>query len=237
MAFFEKNTVKIKNIRFCKYRSSDDYDIAYYDKDFDLNDIAEVDYIMEPFSSWNGPAHAFLSFGFRNKDKVEYISISIEIRKKIGDYYSPFKGLFRNYEVMYVIADERDVIKLRANYRKDNVYLYPLKLKPAEVKSLFLKIISKVNKLSAKPEFYNTITNMCTISMVKHINDVVDQDLPKYSLEWFLPAFSDRLLYKLGLIDTNLPIDKIRDFYQINKLAEKYSNSDNFSARIRQGRI
>ena len=108
----------VRNIRNTTYRSTTDYTPAYYDKTFDLDKLTSVWYIVEPFSNWKGAAHTFLSFGFEDD---EYLAISVEIRKEEGEGFSAFKGLFKQYEVIYVIADERDVITVRTNHRRDDV--------------------------------------------------------------------------------------------------------------------
>src|SRR3989338_5727732 len=104
-AKIEGHTITIKDIRNFTYRTTTDYTPAYYDKTFDLKNLESVWYIVEPFKGY-GFAHTFLSFGFKGG---EYVSISVEIRKEKGEKFSPWKGLFNNYELMYVIADERDV--------------------------------------------------------------------------------------------------------------------------------
>jgi hypothetical protein len=118
---------------------------------------------VEPFSGIPGSAHTLLSFEFENDI---FVAISVEIRKEKGESYHPAKGLFDQYELMYVIGDEKDLIKLRANYRKDTVFLYPIKAEVEDIRSLFLDMIARTNKLKEKPEFYNTLTNTCTTNIV-----------------------------------------------------------------------
>src|SRR5262245_32746545 len=108
--------VTIHNIRNCTYRSEFDYDVAHYDHTFDLTRLRSVDYMVYPLSRGRWPAHTFVTFGF---DGPEYVVISIEVRKVRGDRFSAWRGLFRAYEIMYVIGDERDLIKLRTNHRRD----------------------------------------------------------------------------------------------------------------------
>ena len=104
----DDDSILIHNIRNTSYTSTTDYEVKYYDKEFDLNKIKRVWYIVEQFSGIPGSAHTFLSFEFENNN---YISISVEIRKEKGESYHPVKGLFNQYELMYVIADERDYDK------------------------------------------------------------------------------------------------------------------------------
>lgn len=225
------NFVSIYNIRNFTYTSTKDYSKNYYDKTFDLNKIKGVWYVVEPFSGIPGSAHTFLSFEFEGD---QFVSISVEIRKEKGESYSPIKGLFNRYELMYVIADENDVIKLRSNHRKDLVYVYPIKTTNTKVRELFLEMVRRANHLKDNPEFYNTITNTCTTNIVKHVNTITPHRVPFFNLRILLPANSDKLAYSLGLIDTDLSFEDARKRYFINDRAQKYATSTDFSIKIRQ---
>ena len=229
-AEINNNLISIHNIRNFSYRSTTDYTQNYYDKTFDLNKIKEVYYVVEPFSGIPGSAHTFLSFEFEGD---QFVSISVEIRKEQGETYNPIKGIFNQYELMYVIADERDVIKLRTNYRKDLVYLYPAKTTKEKMQKLFLDMVERANYLKDNPEFYNTVTNTCTTNIVRHVNTVTPKRVPLLRLQVLLPEDSDKLAYKLGLIDTDLPFEKARERYFINDRAMKYSDASDFSTKIR----
>ncbi len=229
-AEINNNLVSVHNIRNFSYNSTTEYIKDYYDKTFDLNKLKKVWYIVEPFSGIPGSAHTFLSFEFENN---EFISISVEIRKEIGESYSPIKGLLNKYELMYVIADERDVIKLRSNYRKDLVYVYPIKATVEKSRGLFLDMVGRANSLKENPEFYNTITNTCTTNIVKHVNKITPSRVPFLNIKILLPANSDQLAYKLGLIDTELSFEEARKRFYINDRAIKYATSSDFSVKIR----
>lgn len=230
-AEIKDNLVSIHNIRNFSYTSTTNYTRAYYDKTFDLNKIKKVWYVVEPFSGIPGSAHTFLSFEFENN---QFVSISVEIRKEKGETYDPIKGLFNKYELMYVIADERDVIKLRSNYRKDLVYVYPVKTTTDKARELFLDMVERANDLSQHPEFYNTITNTCTTNIVRHVDKITPNKVPLFNLRILLPANSDKLAYDLGLIDTDLSFENARTRYFINDKAIKYADSPDFSVKIRQ---
>ena len=225
------NKIAIHNIRNFTYASTTSFVKNYYDKTFDLDKIKNVWYVVEPFSGIPGSAHAFLSFEFEGD---EFLSISIEIRKQKGQAYHPIKGFFNQYELMYVIADEKDVIKLRSNYRKDLVYVYPAKTTKEKVQKLFLSMIERANRLKENPEFYNTVLNTCTTNIAKHVNSISPKRIPVFSLEILFPENSDKLAYDLGLIDTNLPFEKARERYFINDRALKYADSPDFSLKIRE---
>ena len=229
-ADIKNNLITIHDIRNFKYESTNKYTPSYYDKTFDLDKIKSVDFILEPFSEFSGAAHTFLSFGFEND---EYVAISIEIRKEIGEEFSAFKGLFNKYEIMYVVADEKDVIKLRSNYRKDKVYIYPAKTTKEKKQALFLDILNEVNKLKNNPKFYNTLTNTCTTNIAKHINSISPKKVP-LSYKVLMPGYADELAFDLGLIDTDLSPEEAKKIFLINEKAEKYSNSDEFSKLIRE---
>lgn len=238
-AEFDGDLVYIHNIRNFSYTSTTDYTPAYYDKTFDLNKIKKVWYVVEPFSGIPGSAHTFLSFEFEGDsltapETSQFVSISVEIRKEKGEVYDPIKGLFNKYELMYVIADERDVIKLRTNYRKDLVYVYPVKTTKEKTKAIFLDMIERANDLKDNPEFYNTITNTCTTNIVAHVNKITPKRVPFFNLRILLPANSDKLAYELGLIDTELSFEEARKRFFINDLAEKYADAPDFSLKIRR---
>lgn len=221
--------VTVHNIRNFTYTSVSDYAPAYYDKTFDLDTIKNVYFIVEPFSGFAGAAHTFLSFEFEGND---FVSVSVEIRKEKGESFSALKGLFRQYEIMYVVGDERDVLKLRSNYRNDSVYVYPVVTTPEKMRAVFLSMIGEVNRLKQAPEFYNTLTNNCTTNIAKHINKVSPGRV-SWNLTFLLPENSDRYAYSMGLIDNTIPFDEIRKKYFINDLAKKYADNEDFSLKIR----
>lgn len=228
-ADIDDNKITIFNIRNFKYRSTSDYDPYYYNKTFDLSKIKSVDFVIEPFSKFRGAAHTFLSFGFENN---EYISISIEIRKKIGQEFSALKGFFNWYDIMYVIADENDAIKLRSNYRKDKVYIYPIKISKTKNQALFLHMINKANKLKEKPEYYNTITNTCATNIARHINAISPKMIP-FSYKILMPGYIDQLVFDLKIIDTHIPLSEAQKKFLINDRAIKYADHPDFSQKIR----
>jgi hypothetical protein len=174
-------------------------------------------------------AHTFLTFGFSSGD---YVSISVEVRKEKGEEYSALKGLFDQYELMYVIADERDVLRLRGIYRNNEVYLYPVQVSKAKMRELFVSMLQKTQKLETTPEFYNTLTNSCTTNIVAHINTVSESKVP-FDIRMILPKNSDALAYELGFINTNIPFDELRAQSEISDKIRLYGDNINFSQMIR----
>lgn len=227
--FKDDNTVVLSNVRNFKYSSTTSYEIQYYDLVIDLNKLERVDYIVEPFGSI-GAAHTFVSFGFSDDKQV---AVSVEIRKEKGEAFSPWKGLVRQYELMYVVADERDVVNLRTNHRKDDVYIYPTTANKEQAVTLFRSMLQRANTLSTKPEFYNTLTSNCTTNIVKHINAISDNDI-SWDYRLLLPEESDVLAKQLGFIAQDMTIEEARTRYKVNERAEIFKDDANFSKRIRE---
>lgn len=229
-AVFDGNQVTIRNVRNFFYRSTTDYDIRYEDRTYDLATAATAWYVVEPFGEREGAAHTFVTFGF---DDGRYLGISIEIRKEKGESFSAGKGVLKHYELMYVIGDEKDVIGLRANHRKDDVFLYPMRLKREEVSALLKDMLLRANKLLDEPEFYNTVTNNCTTNIADHLNTLWDGVMP-WDISLVLPGYSDTYFRERGLIDTGLRIPEMRPNFQINERALACADRPEFSECIRR---
>ena len=223
------NNVKIFNIRDFKYRSLVDFDENYINTEFNLNKIKKVHYVVVPFGKRINLAHTFLSFEFED-DK--FMSISIEIRRKVGDEKVLFKTLVKRYEIIYIIGTEDDLVRLRSDFRKDSVYIYPTNTSKEDAKLLFLDMLNRANKLSKTPEFYNMITNNCTTNIVKHINKIKAWCIP-FSIEMILPGNSDKIAYNLGFIDGKFSFNETQNKFLVNKRAKKSASDLNFSRMIR----
>jgi hypothetical protein len=221
--------VTIRKVRNFDYRSETSYKPAFEDRTYDLRELDSVWFIVEPFGQ-PGAAHTFVSFGFADR---EYVAISVEIRKEKGESFSPLLGMLRRYEVMYVIGDERDLIRLRTNYRKDAVYLYRVQTSKEKIEAMFLSMLTRANHLRAHPEFYNTLTNTCTTNLLRHVNEIASERVP-YSPAILLPSSSDRLVYDLGLIDQTFTFEETRRRAQINEKALAADRDPEFSQRIRE---
>jgi Domain of unknown function (DUF4105) len=221
--------VTIRNIRNFEYESTEKFTPRYYDRTFDLRKLDSVWFVVEPFGR-PGAAHTFVSFGFGDD---QYVAVSIEIRREKGETFSALKGLLRQYEVMYVIGDERDLILLRTNHRKDPVFLYRVNTTQEKIQQMFLSMLGRANALRTRPEFYNTLTNTCTTNLMHHVNAVAADRVPFHPAV-LLPAGSDRLAYDLGLLDRTFTFEETRRRAQINEKAEKWAKAEDFSRRIRE---
>jgi hypothetical protein len=228
-ARFAGDSVYIRNVRNVHYRTTHDFDVHYDDRAYDLRRIESVWFVVEPFSGMKGPAHTFVTFGF---DDGRHVGISVEIRKEVGESFSPWRGVARGYELTYVVGDERDLIGLRANFRHDSVYLYRTTATPEKAREMFVSMLTRANKLAAEPEFYNTLTSTCTTNIVRHVNEIAPKRVP-FSFKTLLPAYADELAYKVGLLDMTIPFDALRARAKINARAASAGESAEFSKLIR----
>lgn len=230
-AEFDGTRVTLRNVRNTTYRTADDYTPAYYDATFDLTGLRRVWFGIVPFSGSSALAHTFVSFEFAGP---RFVAISVEARKERGERYGALKGLIRRYELMYVVADERDAIGLRTTYRRDAVHLYPMRATPERARQLFEAMLTSANELRTRPRFYNTLTANCTSTIVRHVNSLVPGRVP-FSYRWMLPGYADRLAYDLGLIDTDLPLDSLRARFLVTPAAQALPDTADFSTGIRRG--
>ena len=228
---FNDNVVTLHNVRHCSYRTSKDYDVTWYDKTLDLTKIRTVDYVMVPFGEFPGVAHTMLSYGMEGDD---YIGVSVEVRRKVGEVYDPLKGLTNYFPVHYVFADERDVIGRRAIYDKNDVYVYHAKATAEQARAMFVDMCNRANKLAVDPEYYNTITNNCTTNLVRHVNHVANYEKVPLNFSVLFPGYSDRLAYQLGLIASDKPFDATKEAARVNEAAFVYRDDPNFSRMIRR---
>jgi hypothetical protein len=231
-AEIEENLVTVHNIRNMRGERSDQEIVEYYDQAFNLDEIESVWFVVSHFSEFEGIAHTFLSFGFKNGD---YVSISIEARKEVGEKYSALKGLFKQYELLYVVGDERDMIGNRVFNRKEDVYLYPGVLSDKDnARKLFLSMLTRVNQIHEKPEFYNTLTNNCTNNIAKHINEIANRNIPLFDYKMLFPGYSDELAFTLGLIPNEGNLEGTRQKYKLDHTMDLSVEDPEFSRKIRQ---
>lgn len=231
-ATFDGSRVTVRNVRNFDYQATDRWTPRWEERTYDLDALESVWFAVEPFGDVRGPAHTFLSFGFRDSS---YVAVSVEIRKEKGESFDPFLGLMRRYEVTYVVGDERDLLKLRTNFRKDSVFLWRVHTTPEKARALFTDMLARANALQAEPEFYNTLTNTCTTNIVRHVNALAPGKVPAFSHRVLLPAFSDELAYDLGLIAPGEDFATARRRALVNPAAARWADADDFSVRIRAG--
>jgi hypothetical protein len=228
-ATFDGDLVTVHNIRNFEYRTETDFTPAYYDRTFDLKKLDRVDLLA---SYWMGPhiAHMFVSFGFGE----DHLAVSIEVRKDRHRPYGTLPGLFRQYELVYVVADERDVIRVRTNYRKDppeEVYLFRLVGPTENARRVFLDYLRDINELREHPRFYNTLTTNCTTMILAHA--AANPGHVPYSWKVLLSGHAPEAAYERGRLDQSLPFEELKERSHINAAARAADQAPDFSRRIR----
>ena len=220
--------VEVRNVRDFVYRSESDFDERYVDRTYDLRRLDSAWYVVSRFGGVPGLAHAFLSFGFGG----EYVALSVEARKERGESYSPLLGLLNSYELMYVAGSERDLIGVRTHVWKEEVTLYPVRATPDRLRQVFLAMLLRAERLAAEPEFYDTFFNSCNSNIVRHVNAIAPGTVG-FDLRTVLPGFSDRVAWELGLIDSSLPLERVREVYRVDPAAARLPLDEHFSRAIR----
>lgn len=227
-AFIEGNKVTVHNIRNCDYRTETDFDVRHYDRTYDLDKLHTADLFIV---YWGSPmiAHTIMSFGFEGQD---YLCISIETRKEKGEDYSNIAGFFKQYELTYVIADERDLIRLRTNYRGEDVYLYRLKAPPEMAREVLLDYLKEANRLKQKAEWYNALTSNCTTNIRGHARPYV---ISPWNWRILVNGYLDQMAYENGRLDRSLPFAELKARSHINERGQAADKDPEFSKRIREG--
>ena len=234
-ADIDGSRITLHNIRNCDYRTETEFDLRHYDKTFDLDKLRTADLFMVYWGSPN-MAHTMVSFGFEGglpAQTGDYICISIETRKEKGEGYSAIKGLFRQFELIYIVGDERDLVRLRTNYRQgEDAYLYCLRGSPERVRAFFLDYVRRVNDLHRQPEWYSAITHNCTTSIR---TQRAAADRAPWDWRMLVNGYGNEMLYERGAIMTNLPLAELKRRSHVNARARAGDQSTEFSQLIRQG--
>jgi hypothetical protein len=221
--------VTFHNVRNCDYRTETDFTTHWETRTVRLSQITGMDvYIMYWGSPWM--AHPIVSFRFAD---ALPLCFSIETRKTVGQTYSALRGLYRQYTLIYIVADERDSIRVRSKYRHgEDVYLYQTLASPAQARARFVEYINAINKLHDHPRWYNALTSNCTTNI--RTQRSVDQ---RASWDWrmLVNGKSDELLYERHLIATGgLAFSELKRRSQINKRANDADQDPDFSRLIRE---
>jgi len=226
--------VTVRNVRRCRWRSETDYDVKHDDWKFDWDDVENVDFIVVPFDDTPSLAHTMLSFGLRDG---RHLALSVEARLEAGETYSPLSGTAQQYDLMYVLGDEIDLIGLRAEVRRNDIYLYRSRATPEQSAAILRSVLQRANKLATQPEFYDSLRNSCATNVADHIQPFASKSIVN---DWrlMLPGHSDKLAYDLKLIDTSKPFEQIRREAYVSLKARQYlddqSNVKKFSKKIRR---
>ena len=231
---FHGEEVTIHNVRNCDYVTEKDYTCRWETRTYNLSNLQGADI----FITWWGPtliAHPIVSFDFGEQG---HVPMSIETRDVVGQGYSAIRGFFRQYALIYIVSDERDVVRLRTNFRKDEeVYIFRTTVSPALTRKIFLSYLKRVNELHSRPEWYNALTNNCTTNI-----DVSASHARGRGTVWdwrvLLNGKMDEMMYERGtLVTGGLSLPALKAQAHINAAAKAADDSPEWSKLIREGRV
>ncbi len=227
-AIIDGDRVRITGVRNFDFRSRNDFTVRYEEREFYLSRVTSLDLFI---SFWTpGPVgHTFVSFNF--DDGTPPLCISIETRPEIGEGFAPIASMFKQFELIYLVGDEHDLVGSRASHRDEEVYLYRIRATPEGVRSLLRFYLERINELSDRPEWYHLLKNSCTINIFRYANAAGRQG--RFDARHLLNGWVDRYLYSAGWLDQSLPFEELRRRSNITDIAKAAEDAPDFSQRIR----
>jgi len=203
----------------------------YETRSYDLRRLSSLDFTVSRFGMRGLAGHTLLSFGF---DDGRYLAVSVEVRRSRGQHYSFVRGLFRHYELMYVIADERDVLHLRTNIRDESTYLFPVNVPVEKLRPLLVSVLERANRLAENPEFYHSVLNSCTTNLMAHLNEAGVCRAAEHGPRAVFSGLADSLFFDLGLIGNGGSLRELRRRHRITERGQAYGDGEGFSEAIRR---
>jgi hypothetical protein len=222
--------VHVHNVRNFTWHTATDYTPGYEHRVYDVSTLSSVYFVLSPLFYLEPAAHVWVGFGFSDG---QHVAISVEARSVHGRPFHPVPSMFRQFQLIYVIGDERDVVGLRGLTHLGPVRFYPVRSTPERMRAVFLDMMERAHSLEQHPEFYNLFTNNCLNNITHHIRRLGGRELP--SEVWLvLTGFSDRFAYDYGFLDTDLPFEKAREAYRIDEWMRSTTLDETFSQRLRE---
>ena len=224
--------IHVANVRDFTWRSDGNPELAYEEHEYDLNALNSLDYVLCPLARFDGVAHVFVCFGFSDG---QHVAISVEGRRVRGRPYRVIPLLFRQYQLIYVVGDEQDVVGLRGAIWKVPVYFYPTRASREQMRAIFVDMMERAHSLEEHPEYYNLVTNNCLNNITANLRRL-GVSAPA-NLRLLFTGYSDRVAYDLGFIDTDLPFEKARRVFRVDEWMRTTPLDREFSRRLRENLI
>ena len=220
--------VRLTGFRNFTYRSRRDFDVHYEEREVAISDLYSFDLLI---SYWKpGPvAHTFVTFHFGNSPPV---CISIETRPEEGEGFAPIRSMFKQFELIYIVGAEEDLVRVRTDYRDEDVYIYPIRTSPEAAQRLFRVYLDRINELADEPEWYHLLKNSCTINIVRYANRAGRNG--GWDMRHLLNGWVDRYLYRSGVVgDTTLPFRELRARSRVTEASRAAPHDETYSEAIR----
>ena len=221
------NNLTVRNVRATRYVSNNEYDCHYETRQFQLSDLQAVDLLLLYWGGSQAMSHPMVIFDF---GQGRHLCFSIEVRYQTDQEYNVLRSLYRQYELIYVVCDERDAVLSRTKWSDENeCYLYRYKIDDAMAETILKEFIRETNDIFQEPRWYNAVTANCTTSIYR-------QRDAKVTWDWrvLFNGSMDKMLYDWERLDQTLPFDDLRKRSKINEKANTASYED-FSNAIRRG--
>jgi hypothetical protein len=232
-ADFDGDIVALRNLRHTVFDIEGNPNIRWYEKSYDLSMVSRMDFVLVPLSTWEGIAHTFVTFGFSDG---EYLAISVESRREVDEEFAPVPGLFRKYELLYVMGDERDLIGKRLLIERCPVYILPIRASRDAIRELLVSMLTTADGLRDKPAHYNTLGRNCTTAIVRHMEDLQGKEQP-FDLRILFPGYSAAFVYELGLIDVEGRKPDSWEQFRIQDDVSLELDGRTWSASVRSGQL
>jgi hypothetical protein len=222
--------VSVKNVRDYTWRTESDFTPGYRDRAYDVSALNTMYFVLSPIFDLEPVAHVWVCFGFSDG---RHVAVSVEARGVNGRPFGLFPSMFRQFQLIYVVGEERDVIGMRVVARQAEVRFYPVRATPEQMRALFLDMMDRAHSLEEHPEYYNLFANNCMNNITYHVRRMGGPPLPN-ELRLLLTGFSDRLAFDYGFLDTDLPFEKAREAYRIDQCMRDVPLDESYSQRLRE---
>ena len=224
---FDGSRAEIRDVRDFVYRTEHDYDVRYITVRIDLNEVRSMDVALSHWDGLTGIAHTMLTFGFADG---RFLAFSMETRLPVGSSQGFIPGIYKQYEILPIIATEDDLFKLRTNYRGEELFLYRTKATPEQCRVILSALLKAVNRQHAVPEFYNSVTHNCNFGLIMMLRWLV----PGFTddIRLLFNGYSDELLYDLNYLEHRRG-ESFRELKRRRRANDHVTASPNYSEAIR----